>query len=50
MDPFHLPGNPIVACIGPKTAQVAQQTGFTVDIVADEYTSQGLVDKIARVL
>lgn len=48
MDPFHLPGNPIVACIGPKTAQVARHTGFTVDIVADEYTTQGLVDKIAR--
>lgn len=50
LDPFHLPGNPSVACIGPKTAQVARETGFTVDIVADEYTTQGLVDKIARSL
>lgn len=48
LDPFHLPGSPNVACIGPKTAQVARNSGFTVDIVADEYTTQGLLDKIAR--
>lgn len=48
LNPFHLPGSPSVACIGPKTAQVAQDKGFTVDIVADEYTTQGLVDKLAR--
>ncbi|MCK5427915.1 MAG: uroporphyrinogen-III synthase, partial [Anaerolineales bacterium] len=47
LDPFHLSGNPIVACIGPKTAQAARQAGFTVDLVAEEYTTEGLVDKIA---
>jgi uroporphyrinogen-III synthase len=31
LDPFHLPGNPIIACIGPKTAQTAQELGFSVE-------------------
>lgn len=48
LDPFNLPGNPTVACIGPKTAQVASEVGFTVDIVAEEYTVEGLVAAIAR--
>jgi uroporphyrinogen-III synthase len=48
LDPFHLPGSPIVACIGPKTAQVASQTGFTVDIVAEEYTTNGLVETLTK--
>ena len=47
LDPFHLPGSPIVACIGPKTAQAARQAGFTVDLVAEKYTTEGLVDEIA---
>jgi uroporphyrinogen-III synthase len=47
LDPFHLPGDPIIACIGPKTAQTAQELGFTVDIVASTYTVDGLVQAIA---
>jgi uroporphyrinogen-III synthase len=43
LDPFHLPGKPIIACIGPKTAQTAQGLGFSVDIVASTYTVDGLV-------
>lgn len=43
LDPFHLPGKPIVACIGPKTAQTAQGLGFSVVIVANTYTVDGLV-------
>lgn len=43
LDPFHLPGNPIIACIGPKTAQAAQELGLSVDIVANVYTVEGLV-------
>lgn len=35
-----------VACIGPITADTAREYGFTVDIVAEEYTIQGLVDAI----
>jgi uroporphyrinogen III methyltransferase/synthase len=47
LDPFHLPGAPLVACIGPQTAQTAQQLGFTVAIVASEQTSAGLAHAIA---
>lgn len=45
-DPFDLPGRPLIACIGPKTAQVAQNAGFRVDIIAKTYTIEGLVDAI----
>lgn len=47
LDPFNLPGKPIVACIGPKTAQTAQRLGFSVDIVANTYTVDGLVLEIS---
>ncbi len=43
LDPLNLPGHPLVACIGPITASTAQEEGFFVDLVADEYTSEGLV-------
>jgi len=32
-----------VACIGPITAQTAHQAGIRVDVVADEFTVEGLV-------
>jgi uroporphyrinogen III methyltransferase / synthase len=35
-----------VACIGPITAQTAEKLGFTVDIVADTFTIEGLCDAI----
>jgi len=37
-----------VACIGPITAQTAQEAGFRVDIVAKEFTIDGLVQAIIR--
>ncbi len=43
LDPLHLPGNPLIACIGPKTAQIARELGFSVDIVASTHTAEGLV-------
>ena len=46
LDPLQLPGGPKIACIGPKTEQVARQLGFCVDIVADPYTVDGLVTAI----
>jgi uroporphyrinogen III methyltransferase / synthase len=46
LDPFHLPGEPGIACIGPKTAQVAQELGFQVDLIAETYTVEGLVQAI----
>lgn len=36
------------ACIGPITAQTAQELGLRVDIIAQEYTARGLVDAIVR--
>ena len=36
----------VVACIGPITAETCIEFGLIPDIVADEYTSEGLVDAI----
>jgi uroporphyrinogen III methyltransferase / synthase len=36
----------VVACIGPITAQTAREHGLTVEIVAAEYTADGLVDAL----
>ncbi len=47
LDPFSLPGDPKYACIGPKTAQAARETGFRTDIIAESYTIEGLVDAIS---
>jgi uroporphyrinogen-III synthase len=46
MDPLHLPGDPLVACIGPITAATARQSGFEVSLVAEEYTTQGLLEAL----
>ena len=43
-----LPGTIQVACIGPITAQTASDLGLQVDIIAQEYTTRGLVDAIVR--
>lgn len=37
---------PIVACIGPVTAEVAQRHGFRITVVADVHTVDGLVDAL----
>ena len=43
LDPFHLPENPLFACIGPITAQAAKDAGFSNLVVAKEYTTDGLL-------
>ena len=48
LDPLDLPGQPLVACIGPITAQTARQEGFQVAILASEYTTKGLCHAISR--
>ena len=35
-----------VACIGPITAQTASDLGFTINVMAREYTIEGLVEAI----
>ena len=42
----NLPGNPAFAYIGPITAQKAQELGIPLDIVAKEYTLEGLTAAI----
>jgi hydroxymethylbilane synthase len=44
----HLADRITVACIGPITAQTARDLGLRVDIIAQEYTTRGLVDAIVR--
>ncbi len=46
LDPLHLPGNPLFACIGPITEQAAREEGLTNVVVAREYTTEGLIDVI----
>ena len=46
LDPLHLPGNPVFACIGPITEQTAQEECLPNRIVADEYTTNGLIKAI----
>jgi hydroxymethylbilane synthase len=43
-----LPEKVRIACIGPITAQTARELGLRVDIIAQEYTTRGLVDAIVR--
>jgi uroporphyrinogen III methyltransferase/synthase len=43
LDPLHLPGNPRIACIGPITQNAAEEAGFVEVVVANEYTSEGIV-------
>lgn len=48
LDPLHLPGEPKIACIGPITQQAAEEAGFTNVLVAEEYTTEGLVDLLRK--
>jgi uroporphyrinogen III methyltransferase/synthase len=38
---------PVIACIGPVTAETARAHGLSVDVVPDEYTIAGLADALA---
>ena len=41
-------GDPLIACIGPVTADTARQLGMHVHVVAEEYTVDGLTEALAR--
>lgn len=43
-----LPENIVVACIGPVTAETARSAGLRVDVVAREYTIEGLIQALAE--
>jgi len=46
LDPLDLPGNPEVMCIGPITARAAQNKGFQVTAIPEDYTIEGLLHAI----
>ena len=50
LDPFNLPGNPLFACIGPVTEQAAKDEGLTNLAVSAEFTTQGLIELIGRLI
>jgi uroporphyrinogen III methyltransferase/synthase len=43
-----LPENVAIACIGPITAETARELGLEPNIIADEYTIDGLVEALVR--
>lgn len=46
LDPLNLPGNPVIACIGPITEKAAQEAGLANLVVAEKYTTEGLIRAI----
>ena len=46
LDPLNLPNNPLIACIGPITAQAARDEGFQNIVIAKEYTTKGLIEAL----
>ncbi|MGB8980456.1 MAG: uroporphyrinogen-III synthase, partial [Anaerolineales bacterium] len=48
LDPLHLPGNPLFACIGPITERAAREERLENIVVAKEYTTEGLIDVISH--
>jgi uroporphyrinogen-III synthase len=43
LDPLDLPRDPIFACIGPITGGAAKEAGLPNLVVAEEYTTEGLI-------
>jgi uroporphyrinogen-III synthase len=50
LDPLHLPGNPLFACIGPITEQAAREEGLNKIVMAKEYTTEGLIRVIGKLV
>lgn len=46
--PKQILGAAIVACIGPITAQAAREAGYDVDVVAEDYTIDGLLHAVVK--
>ena len=42
-------GDPLIACIGPVTAATAREMGLHVDVVAKEYTIDGLLEALKHI-
>ena len=48
LDPLNLPNNPLFACIGSITEQAAREEGLANLVVAEEYTTDGLIEAITK--
>ncbi len=48
LDPLNLPNNPLFACIGPVTEKAAKKAGFSSIVVAETYTTDGLVEVLKK--
>ena len=48
LDPLNLPNNPLIACIGPVTQKAAREAGFSPIVMAETYTTDGLVEVLMR--
>jgi len=49
LDAHCLPGNPLIACIGPMTASAAREAGLPVHVEAKKHTITGLVAALKEV-
>jgi uroporphyrinogen III methyltransferase/synthase len=48
MNPLQLNSDPKIACIGPITERAARDEGFEVNVVAEQYTTEGLISAISN--
>jgi len=48
IDIFNLPGNPLLAGIGPATASAAREAGLSIQIEAEEHTIAGLISALKK--
>ena len=48
LDPCHLAGNPLFACIGPITKNAAEDIGLVNLVTASEYTIDGLIEALGK--
>lgn len=48
LDPLDLPNNPLFACIGPVTEKAAREAGFSPLVVAESYTTDGLIEILIK--
>ena len=46
LDPMKLKGEPLFACIGPVTEKAAHDAGFTPIVMAETYTTDGLIEML----
>lgn len=50
LDSSNLPGNPLFACIGPITKKAAEEAGLTNLVMANEYTTAGLIQVLGNLV